>query len=145
MNNFLDNQNQLLQERFALRLAARLSEAVGDIPYDVSERLRAARMRALGVRKLAVRQTASSVNRSGAAATLTFGGEHLSWWGRFAAAVPLMALVFGLVAINLIQDDNRANELAEIDSALLTDDLPPVAYTDPGFSQFLKLSVGQGQ
>lgn len=145
MNNLYYDQNQLLQERFALRVAARLSEAVGDIPYEVSERLRAARTRALGARKLAFGQTASSVNRSGSAARLTFGDEHLSWWGRFAAVVPLMALVFGLIAINLIQDDNRANELAEIDSALLTDDLPPTAYADPGFSQFLRLSVGQGQ
>ncbi len=145
MNNLYVNQNQLLQERFALRLTARLSEAVGDIPYDISERLRAARMQALGARKLAVRQTASSVNRSGAAATLTFGDEHLSWWGRFAAVLPLMALVFGLIAINFIQDDTRANELAEIDSALLTDELPPMAYADPGFSQFLRLSAGPGQ
>jgi hypothetical protein len=85
------------------------------------------------------------VSLSGGAATLTFGDEHLTWWGRFAAVVPLMALVFGLIAINLIQDDNRANELAEIDSALLTDDLPPTAYADPGFSQFLKLSAAQSQ
>jgi hypothetical protein len=34
--------------------------------------------------------------------------------------------------------DNRANELAEVDSALLIDDLPPAAYADPGFLQFLK-------
>jgi hypothetical protein len=37
-----------------------------------------------------------------------------------------------------MQDDNRAEELAAIDSALLTDDLPPAAYTDPGFAQYLK-------
>ena len=38
-----------------------------------------------------------------------------------------------------MQVDNRANELAaEVDAALLTDDLPPAAYTDPGFAQFLK-------
>jgi hypothetical protein len=28
--------------------------------------------------------------------------------------------------------------LAEVDSALLIDDLPPAAYADPGFLQFLK-------
>ena len=49
----------------------------------------------------------------------------------------------GLIAINVIQDDNRASELAEIDAALLTDDLPPSAYADPGFSQFLKISSVQ--
>ena len=27
---------------------------------------------------------------------------------------------------------------AELDAALLTDDLPPAAYSDPGFLQYLK-------
>jgi len=61
------------------------------------------------------------------------------------AALPLLALVLGLIAISIIQNDNRTTELAEIDAALLTDDLPPTAYTDPGFAQFLKLSSGQNQ
>jgi hypothetical protein len=30
--------------------------------------------------------------------------------------------------------------VAEFDQALLTDDLPPAAYADPGFVQFLKSS-----
>jgi hypothetical protein len=83
------------------------------------------------------------VSRSGAAATLTFGSEHLNWWDRVAAAAPLLALVLGLVAINVVQSDTRANEIAEIDAALLTDDLPPAAYADPGFTQFLKSRTGQ--
>ena len=29
---------------------------------------------------------------------------------------------------------------AEVDAALLTDDLPPAAYADPGFAQYLKSS-----
>jgi hypothetical protein len=47
----------------------------------------------------------------------------------------------GLLTINMVLDEYRANEVAEVDSALLTDDLPPTAYTDPGFVHFLKLSV----
>ena len=53
-------------------------------------------------------------------------------------AIPLIALLVGLIAITMVQNDNRAREVAEIDAALLTDDLPPSAYTDPGFVQFLK-------
>jgi hypothetical protein len=30
-------------------------------------------------------------------------------------------------------------DIASLDSALLLDELPPDAYTDPGFVQFLKL------
>ncbi len=135
-------QNLVAQDRFGLQVAARLSDAADELPYDISERLRAARTRALSQRRSAA-QTASNVTRSGAAATLTFGTEHLNWWDRVAAAAPLLALVLGLVAINVIQNDKRANEIAEIDAALLTDDLPPAAYADPGFTQFLKSRAGQ--
>lgn len=138
-------QNHMAQDRFGLQVAARLSDAADDLPYDISERLRAARAQALGKRKLAVMQTATSMAVSGGAAALTFGNEHLGWWGRIAAVIPLVALVFGLIVIYTIQNDMRANELAEIDAALLTDDLPPVAYADPGFAQFLKIRAGQNQ
>jgi hypothetical protein len=36
------------------------------------------------------------------------------------------------------QNEHRSIELASIDAELLTDDLPPDAYTDPGFLVFLK-------
>ncbi len=145
MTNSIQYQNQLAQDRFGLQVAARLSDAADELPYDISERLRAARAQALGKRKIAVMQTATSVAASGSAGVLTFGNEPLGWWGRAAAALPLVALVVGLITIDTIQNDRRANELAEIDAALLTDDLPPAAYTDPGFAQFLKLRAGQNQ
>ena len=145
MTSLNHDQQQLVQDRYGLQLAARLSDAIDALPYDISERLRAARVRALGARTLAFRQTARSVSRSGGAASLTFGDEHLNWWNRVAAVVPLLVLVFGLVVISVVTNDKRANELAEIDAALLIDDLPPAAYVDPGFSQFLKLSAGQSQ
>lgn len=145
MNTSYQHQNQLAQDRFGLRVAARLSDAADELPYDVSERLRAARVQALGKRKVSATRTASSVAVSGSAATLTFGDEHLNWWNRIVAALPLLALVLGLIAISVIQNDNRDNELAEIDAALLTDDLPPTAYTDPGFAQYVKANAGQIQ
>jgi hypothetical protein len=145
MNTSHQYQNQLAQDRFGLQVAARLSDAADDLPYDISERLRAARVQALGKRKISATRTAAVVAASGRAATLTFGGEHLSWWNRIGAALPLLALVLGLIAISVIQSDSRDNELAEIDAALLTDDLPPTAYTDPGFTQFVKTNSGQSQ
>jgi len=47
------------------------------------------------------------------------------------------------LVINIIQDDLSARELADIDTAILTDDLPPAAYIDVGFAQFLKLGNPQ--
>lgn len=145
MTNSLHYQNLLAQDRFALRLTARLSDAAENLPRDISERLRAARVQALERRKVALRQTAPRLVVSAGSATLAFGGDQLNWWGRIAAALPLLVLVIGLVAITVIQNDKRANEIAEIDAALLTDDLPPSAYADPGFLQFLKINAGQNQ
>jgi len=42
------------------------------------------------------------------------------------------------VTIHVIQNERRASEVAEVDAAILTDELPPAAYADPGFVQFLK-------
>ncbi|OYY48292.1 MAG: hypothetical protein B7Y55_13640 [Polynucleobacter sp. 35-46-207] len=36
------------------------------------------------------------------------------------------------------QQDSRINDIAELDIALLTDDVPPDAYADSGFLGFLK-------
>ena len=119
-------------------MAARLSAGAAELPHDISERLRVARAQAVAKRKVRKLVGATSVLASGGAATLGFGDEGLNWWGRIASALPLLALAIGLVAINAIQNDNFANELAVVDVALLIDDLPPSAYADPGFVQFIK-------
>jgi hypothetical protein len=123
-------------DQLGLKLAARLSDSTAELPYDVSERLRAARVQALARRKR-VASPAPAVWASGNAAVLS-GDDAPSFWGRLASALPLVALVVGLVAINVVQNEDRARELAEVDTALLTDDLPPAAYADPGFVQFLR-------
>jgi Protein of unknown function (DUF3619) len=134
---------ELAQERFALRLTSRLSDATDALPHDLSERLRVSRQQAVAKRKLASltsAATATAVSRAGGG-TLTMGAggnDGFSLWNAIASALPLVALVVGLFVINNIQNDNRAREVAEVDAALLTDDLPPAAYADPGFVQFLK-------
>jgi hypothetical protein len=78
------------------------------------------------------------VASGGGTATLGFGDEGVSWWNRIASALPILVLAAGLVTIHVVQNDRRASEVAEVDAAILTDDLPPAAYADPGFTQFLK-------
>lgn len=138
-------QAQAAADRFAQRVAARLSSGTEDLPYDISERLRASRMQALSKRKKAVapvRIAAPVTVNGGNTATLGKGGsERSGWWNALVSAVPLMALVVGLVMINIAQDESSTNDVAEVDAALLTDDLPPAAYADPGFVQFLKTSA----
>jgi len=126
-------------DRFGRQVAARLSLGTAELPYEITERLRAARVQAMAHRKLVSAQKATAVVASGGGtATLGFGDEGVSWWNRVASALPILVLAAGLVAIHVVQNDRRASELAEVDAAILTDDLPPAAYTDPGFSQFLK-------
>lgn len=132
MNHSTSSANQAAEAQFARRLAARLSEGADTMPHDISERLRVARAQAIARRRQPA-QPAAVVVGSGGAAVL-----GSVWWTRFGAALPLVALVVGLISISVWQEDQRFRELAEVDSALLTDDLPPAAYTDPGFAQYLK-------
>jgi len=117
-------------------VAARLDAAAEDLPRDIGERLRAARMQALARRKTEP-LAAQSVSVSGGQAMLG-GDERPGLWHRLASALPLVALAAGLVTIYVVQNDHRAREVAEVDAQLLTDDLPLAAYADPGFVQFLK-------
>ncbi|MFZ3139291.1 DUF3619 family protein [Polaromonas sp.] len=139
MKNPPQKRADILQDRFGLKTASYLSAGTTELPHDISERLRAARAQAVAQRKIAKTQTAGSVVNTGSSAALNWGSdEGLSWWGWIGSVLPLIALVVGLLAINSFQNDNRMQELAEVDSALLTDELPPAAFADPGFVQFLK-------
>lgn len=118
-------------------IAARLHDGTDNLPNDISERLKAARMQALAKRKVVKLEVATGVSSQGSAMALHMDGGDRSLWNRIASLLPLFALVVGMMVISIMQDQWRAQELADIDIELLTDDLPPSAYTDPGFVHFL--------
>jgi len=132
-----------LQARFGVRIASMLDEHARSTAPDISERLRFAREQALARAQAARRQEqvvsapAAVVVGRGGSATLA---EHLGWWFKLASALPLAMLVLGLVAINRVHDKAQIAAVAEVDAALLADDLPPDAYSDPGFAEYLKTS-----
>ncbi len=70
-------------------------------------------------------------------------GRRPGWWFRIASVMPVVALVVGLFVIDQLHDSEQSAAAAEIDSALLADDLPPDAYADSGFVQFLKTGDAQ--
>jgi hypothetical protein len=117
-------------------IAARLGAPVPELPHEVTQRLKSARMLALEKRRQVAVQMAQTAHNLGGTAVL--GGDAWNPWRLTGSVLPLLALVAGMIAINFIQDDYRAKELADVDVELLTDDLPPAAFTDPGFAQFLK-------
>ena len=69
--------------------------------------------------------------------TGSFGGSA-SVFSRFL--LPAAMLILGLVAINTWQQSQAVQELVEIDSGVLTGELPIDAYLDRGFDAWLKRS-----
>jgi Protein of unknown function (DUF3619) len=140
MTNATTLHQEALMDRFGLKVTARLDDQ--PLSHDIAERLRIARQQAVAMHKKQTQvqtqtQTASSASMAGGALVLG-GGDGLNWFNRIASALPLLALVAGLVVVNVMTSNERAREVAEVDVQLLTDDLPPSAHTDPGFAQFLK-------
>lgn len=132
-----------LQTRIALRLASSLSETAAALPHDITERLRVAREQALQRARqvrLAVPVAAGARAVNVAQGSVTLGGPTPSWWLRLASVMPLVLLVLGLVTIQHLHDQADIQAAAEVDAALLSDDLPPEAYGDPGFAVYLKQS-----
>ena len=136
--SFQANQQMARVDQAGRAFARRLNEHATDLPHDISERLRSARMQALGQRKREpVRLQVPQLAIAGGPG-LDSPDEGLNLWRSLASALPLLALLFGLATIHILQNDLRSNEIATLDAELLTDDLPPAAYTDPGFLIFLK-------
>ncbi len=125
-----------LEARIGLRLAARLSEGVEAMDADIAERLRFAREKALErarALRAAESRPAVAVGASGAA-VLGGGG----WWIKLGSVLPLLVLAGGLFLIQYMHSEAQIETAAEIDAELLADDLPPAAYNDAGFVEFLK-------
>jgi len=134
-------EEQALEARFALRLTARLSDAALEPGHDVAERLRFAREQALARARAArlVAATAPEIMVDGAGtASLGRGPSEGGRWFKLASLVPLAVLIAGLLAIQYWHTRTQIAAAADVDAALLADDVPPSAYTDPGFAEFLK-------
>jgi hypothetical protein len=129
-----------IELRFAACVAGALTAHSQGLPHDVSERLRFAREQALVQAR--ERQRAATSNSSLVLGVSSSGlgvlGGMAPWWQRAASLLPLVVLVAGLVAIDQWSTREQVLAAAEIDSHLLADDLPPDAYGDPGFAEFLR-------
>jgi Protein of unknown function (DUF3619) len=136
---------QALESRLAMHFAGALSARVQQLPHDVTERLRFGREQALikarEVRRLAPAATATSVSVVGLSARgAAILGGFVPWWQRAASVLPLVMLVAGLFMIEHWTAREQAFAAADIDAQLLADDLPPAAYGDPGFAEYLRSS-----
>jgi hypothetical protein len=124
----------------AYKIRHALNETLDELPAATTDRLAAARAAALARKKAAplqqlAPQTAQrrpAFDLSGVAALFA-----TPWLARAATIAPLVAMVAGLVGIYQGQQEQRVAELAELDAAVLSDELPLTAYTDHGFNAYL--------
>jgi len=129
-----------LQARLAGQLAAVLSEGVRAMPHDITERLRFGREQALAkAREMRLAPQKASANAAwlNSAGTLVLGGP-LPGWQRAMSLVPLVMLVAGMFLIDHWATREQVLAAADVDVVLLADDLPPTAYQDAGFIEFLR-------
>ncbi len=122
-------------EQFGRATAALLRDGSQSLPAGIKDRLYAARLKALSLKrpeKVRIQQQVLAHS----AGNWSMGPRSL--WDNVSWVPPLAVLVFGLIGIAQWQQESRINDIAELDAALLTDDVPPDAYADSGFMGFLK-------
>ena len=135
MKHFDDQFAQTQEDQFGRASAALLRQGTQTIPQNIKDRLHAARMKAISAKKPEKVLIQKPV-LAGSARNWTSGSNEI--WDTVGWIAPLVVLVFGLIGIAQWQDDSRINDIAEVDAALLSDDVPPDAYADSGFMAFLK-------
>jgi Protein of unknown function (DUF3619) len=124
---------------FARQMRRALDENAASIAPATVDRLAAARRAALARKKPEAVSAPVFVPAFAGAGMpqLELPQRRRSPLRRFALAWPLVALVVSLVGIAYWEDQQRTAELADIDAAMLSDDLPLNAYLDHGFNAYL--------
>lgn len=120
---------------FIYSVRQHLNRGLYELRPETIDRLAAARQMAL----LHQKQTASQSILATAGSHIQFHFENLRYKQFFIA----LALAACAVTASFWVADRRVNELSEIDSALLADELPISAFTDKGFSTWLKQAASQ--
>jgi Protein of unknown function (DUF3619) len=118
---------------FAYKVRHALNANLDNLPPSTAERLASAR-------KLAVsRKKAHAPVRISQRVLAGNIGSFFSFssLGRAGVVIPLLALVAGLSGIYQYEQEQRIAEIAELDAAVLSDELPLTAYLDHGFNAYL--------
>lgn len=125
------------EEHFAYQIRQRLNAGLNDLPCDTLQKLAAARQQALAHQK--VGETQMVMGLSGKSHSLHSGHDH----NMLRRALAITALVLGMAFAYYWDGQQSLDEMEALDSALLSDELPPEAYLDKGFSAWLKRSSDQ--
>lgn len=126
---------------FAYRVRHALNETLDDLPSSTTDRLASARQLALSRKKAHVPVALAQSATATVGNTLT--GKLASLFGRpgllarMSLAIPVLVMGIGMVSIYQAQEEEHVAELAELDAAVLADELPLSAYLDHGFNAYL--------
>lgn len=134
-----------LEGRFGLRVAAKLHAGSAELPHDIQERLRIARQNAVARARHQTRLAQAPAQQHVGGGLLAMGGPESSWWVRLGSLAPLLLLVAGLLFLQEWQNIEQIDAAAQIDAELLLDDLPPEAYSDPAFTEYLLTPAAAAQ
>jgi hypothetical protein len=118
---------------FAYKVRHALNARLDEIPASTADRL--ANARKLAVSRKKSHAPAKLARRSLAGNVAAF--FSFSSLGRAGVAIPLLALVAGLAGVYQYEEERRIEEIAELDAAVLSDELPLTAYLDHGFNAYL--------
>lgn len=125
------------EQNFAYQVKHALDEHIENIPEKTLERLASSRKMALSRKKTS---TGALFQASRLLAAGTAGHVFpapLSWLGRLGVAAPLLAGSLIFIGLYEYEQELRITETAEIDVAVLSDELPISAYADQGFNAYL--------
>src|SRR5688572_17105136 len=119
------------QDELAMRIARRLDEGVDELAPDRRERLFEARQAALARHRARESERELVPAWAGPFADVTEGGMF-----GVRYLIPVAALVLGLIGVVYVNTSGTSNDIADIDAALLTDELPINAFLDQGFDSW---------
>jgi hypothetical protein len=119
------------EERYAYRVRQVLNQGLNDITPAASRRLEAARHLALSRQKLAESEIVL-------ANTGSFSFSTTSHKPYLKQVLAVAALLLGMWISFYWHSTQYVSALEEVDSALLADDLPPEAFMDNDFFEWLK-------
>lgn len=126
----------------AYKIRHALNDNLDNLPASTTDRLAAARAQALARKKADAPSRAKAQQRPAFDVRSLFS---MQWVARAAVVAPLLAMVAGMVGVYQYEREQRVAELAELDAAVLSDDLPLTAYTDHGFNAYLAQQQQQQQ
>ena len=128
------------EDRYGYRVRQVLNHGLKDIPPAANRRLEAARHLALAKQKQAAPQLVFATAENLSLDSFDAGGRM----SILKQGLAILALLLGMWLSFYWHSVQYVTELEEVDSALLSDDIPPEAFMDDDFIEWLKDDSSEG-